>query len=81
MPGTSLTLRLYLEHSGTVASSADRNRTGPWGPVLFKFVKERGSLIPSGGVHEMHENVLVQNKILQILLMYKVSSMFRSSEP
>ena len=46
----------------------------------FQFVKELDNLIFTGGVHKMHENLLEQTSILPIILMCKVSSMFRSNE-
>ena len=45
--------------------------------VSLKLIKEQGSHVLTGGMHRMLADVLKQDSILQVIVMYKVISMFR----
>ena len=45
--------------------------------VSLKLIKEQGSHVLTGGMHGMLANVLEQDSILQVIVMYKVISMLR----
>lgn len=80
MPWDVLTMRLCPGHAGVLASLEDRTGLAHGGLWSFKFVKKLDNLLLRGGVHKMHESLLEKNNILPIILMHKVSSMFRSDE-
>lgn len=45
--------------------------------VSLKLIKEQDSYVLAGGMHRMLANVLEQDSILQVIVIYKVISMFR----